>query len=192
IRLQIAQGVLDAGQEVLEQRRVPKDGRAVPQRAVEHAALLIRTDPGDGKILVRHPHRQNAPPGRKPRLVHVDAEQHVQMIAQDRLLELECLVGNLEFIAVKHGIQRALRVLHLHRHGFPIPGMSAVLVAPSIWPNGGHWSYLGYCTKVAMASWIPTNPLPPAMKPSSDFFNSGSSNKTPTVFRKQRASNCLI
>src|ERR1039458_9382905 len=130
IRLQIAQGVLDAGQEMLEQRRVPEDRRARPQRTVEHAALPIRANPRHGKIFVRPAHWQDTAVWRKAGLLHIDAEKYMEMVAQGRLLELKGLVGNLKFLAVKYGIQRALLVLHLHRHGLPIPGMSAVLGRP--------------------------------------------------------------
>src|ERR1017187_3864171 len=33
----------------------------------------------------------------------------------------------------------------------PSQGCPPFSVAPHIWPNGGHWSHLGYCTEVAIA-----------------------------------------
>src|SRR5262249_17634257 len=47
VRIQVAEDVLDAGQVVLQDRRVPVDFLPVPQRAVEGPALAVGTDPAN-------------------------------------------------------------------------------------------------------------------------------------------------
>ena len=69
--------------------------------------------------------RQN--PARRARLLGVDPQQHVQAVAKNRLLQLKRLVGNLKVLAPERGVDRVAWILHLHRHHFAVPGMSAVL-----------------------------------------------------------------
>ena len=69
--------------------------------------------------------RQNT--ARRARLLGVDPQQHVQAVAKNGLLQLKRLVGNLKVLAPERGVDRVARILHLHRHHFAVPGMSAVL-----------------------------------------------------------------
>ena len=99
----------------------------VPEAAVEHAALALTPNPAHGKVHVLFADRQN--PARRARLLGVDAQQHMQAVAKNRLLQLKRLVGNLKVLAPERGVDRVAWILHLHRHHFAVPGMSAVLGA---------------------------------------------------------------
>ena len=60
-------------------------------------------------------------------LLGVDPQQHVQAVAENGLLKLKRLVGNLKVLAPERGVDRVAGILDLHRHHFAIPGMAAVL-----------------------------------------------------------------
>src|SRR4051794_30802863 len=81
VGLQITQRVLNARQKMLEQRRIPKDGWPVPDRAIEYPAFLIAADPAHRKILVLAANRQYVAVGSEAGLFHIDAQEYVQMIA---------------------------------------------------------------------------------------------------------------
>ena len=95
VGLEIAQRVLDAGQDVLHHRGIREDAGTVRQPVVEHAAFAFVADPAQGEVLVLRAHRQHGVL-RLPGLLHIDAEQHVQVVAQGGLLQLVHFVGDLK------------------------------------------------------------------------------------------------
>src|SRR5208337_3469438 len=52
VRVQVAQGVLQSGQPVLQHGRVPVRLVPMPKRAVEDAALPVLVDPAQGEVVV--------------------------------------------------------------------------------------------------------------------------------------------
>src|SRR6185436_13043034 len=118
-------------QNVRQQSRMPEHLWTVTEPAVEHAPFLIRAGPTHRKILVLLPRRENPAVRRDSGLLRIDPQQHMQMIAQHRLLKLKRLIGDLEILSLKYRIQRTPRVLNFDRHGLAVPGMSAVLGRPN-------------------------------------------------------------
>ena len=187
---EITERVLDAGQQVLEHLRVREHLGTVSEAAVEDATFALPPNPAHWEVQILLADRQNT--ARRARLLGIDPQQHVQTVAENRLLQLKRLVGNLKILAPERSVDRVAGSSTFMVITSPFHGWPPFSVPPSIRPNSGHWSYFGYCTKVAMASWIPTKPLPPSTKPSSEALSSGSSNSTPSVLLKQIASNCLM
>src|SRR5262249_13403044 len=134
---QIAKRILNAREEMLQQRRVPKNGWTMPDPAVKYAAFLVAADPAPGKNLFLGTNGENAPGLREPNRLHIDAQQHMQMVAQSGFLKLKSLIRDLERPALKCGVKGTGRVIDLHRHHFAVPGMSAIFGSADHLPERG-------------------------------------------------------
>src|SRR4029453_9435734 len=100
VRRAIAKGVLNAGEVVSQQDRVPERGVVVAERAEEYAAAAIGLDPGHRKVLVFSALLVEGPRGRAG-LDRVDGEQHMQAVAKRGFLELERLVIDRERLSAE-------------------------------------------------------------------------------------------
>src|SRR6476646_7559065 len=122
---EVAERVLYAGQQVLDHLGVREHLGTVSEAAVEDATFALPPNPAHWEIQILLPDRQNTT--RRARLLGIDPQQHVQTVAENRLLQLKRLVDNLKVLAPKRGVDRIAWILHLQRHHFAVPGVAAVL-----------------------------------------------------------------
>ena len=175
VGFQIAQRVLDAGENVLHHGGIREDPRTVRQPVKEHAAFAFVADPAQRKVLVlrREPAAceawaaRSSPYRRSAARAGGRAKWAPATGSLRRSPAKPCPLK--AALSGLFGSSTLNVMLSVGPQGWP-----PFSVPPSILPNAGHWSYTGCCTKVAMAAWIPTKPWPSVMKSISDFLSSGS------------------